>query len=150
MASMNNLAASTPQDIGSYAVGTVQGVSLGTAANAVIAIPMLSGGLTQSGNTTTSGSVILRRVTVRNPNGNVSGTSVSIGQTNDGGNLVVNASALTTLTAVNKYQDLPLSATANTTCVNGNISSTLYLNVTAGATANGYVDVYIFGDVVNP
>mgnify|MGYP006269643767 CR=1 FL=1 len=150
MSSMNSLAGSTAQDVGNYAVGQAQGVSVGTVANAVVAIPMLGGGLTNSGATGTSGSVILRRITVRNPSGNVSGTSVSIGQTNDGGNLVANAAALSTLTAVNKYQDLALSATANSTCVNANISPTLYVNVTAGATANGFVDIFIFGDVVNP
>jgi hypothetical protein len=45
--------------------------ALNTAGNAVITIPLLSGGLTNSGNTTTSGAVIVRRVTIQNPSGSV-------------------------------------------------------------------------------
>jgi hypothetical protein len=131
-------------------VGVIQATPLNTSGNAVFVIPLLSGGLTNSGATISSGSLIPRRITVSNPSGSVSSANVSITTSNDGNisNAVVGNTVLTAVSAVGKYQDLTISYTANT-AITGNVTSALYVNVnTASGNANT-VTISVYGDVVS-
>ena len=123
----------------------VQTCALPISGNAVITIPLLSGGLTNGPNVAASGAVIVRRVTVQNPSGSVASANVSLGFTNNGANLVTANTVLSSVSAAGTFVDLSTTATA----VSGNVSSCLYVNVnTASGNANT-VDIAVWGDVVN-
>jgi hypothetical protein len=131
----NHVGSLYPDSFGSIAIGsTSTPVALGATANAAATIP------------TIGTSYIIRRVTVNNPSGSVALANVTILTSNDGNtsNAVTNAAALTTLSAVNKYQDLPL-ATATAT---GTYSGSLYVYIGTAAAANNTVDIQVYGDVV--
>ena len=151
MANLDAVAQNTPLNFGNYALVSVSQVSLGSTGNAVVSLPILSGGLTVGGSTSSSGEVILRRVTVQNASGNVSTANVSILTTNDGNtsNAVVAATVLSNLTAVDKFQDLTIASPylASTT-INGYNTQALYLKVNT-AVANSTVDIRIYGDTVS-
>lgn len=137
---------------GNGRIGIAQATTL-TAGNASITIPLLSGGLTNSGNVTGSGSIIVRRITVNNPTGNLSAANVSITTSNDGNtaNAVVANVTLSNLTASGKYQDLTIAgAYGANTAVTGNQTNCLYVNVnTAGTNAVGNTVTFaVYGDVV--
>jgi len=137
---------------GNGRIGVVQATQLNTAANATIAIPLLSGGLTNAGATAGSGSVIVRRITVQNPSGSVSSANVSITTSNDGNisNAVVANVVLSNLTAAGKWQDLTIAgAYGANTAVTGFQTQALYVNInTASGNANT-VDIRVYGDVVS-
>ena len=147
MSSENHVSSRTPNSFGNYRIAS--GIAnLSAVANAVVAMPILGGGLTGSGANNTSGAVIVRRITVTSRNnGNVNSANVSVGWTNDGGNLVANAQVLTNITANNTYTDLTMSGTANSALLTGNVSSTLFVNVGTSAAAN-IVTFNVYGDVV--
>lgn len=151
MASADAVGRLYPDSFGNFAIGAAR-VSVATTGNAVVAIPILSGGLTNSGNAATSGSVIIRRITVQNPNANVStaNIAVTISSTGDmaGANAVVANVVLSNLSAVGRWQDLTVAGAfgANTT-VSGNSTSALYVNVNT-AVSGGAVDIKVYGDVV--
>ena len=84
MANPDSVAQNTASNFGNYAIASATAVPLGTTGNAVVALPILGGGLTVGGNAATSGAVIVRRVTVQNPSGNVATGNVSIITSNDG------------------------------------------------------------------
>ena len=150
MANLDAVAQNTPANFGNYALVSVNQVSLGSTGNAVVSLPILSGGLTVGGSTSSSGEVILRRVTVQNASGNVSTANVSILTTNDGNtsNAVVAATVLSNLTAVDKFQDLTIASPyAASTTINGYNTQALYLKVNT-AVANSTVDIRIYGDTV--
>jgi hypothetical protein len=150
MANPDAVGQSLPDSFGNFAIASVTGASLATAGNAVVAIPFLKGGLTNSGSLTGSGQVIIRRVTIQNANASASLANVNITTTNDGNtsNAVVATVSLANLTAVNRFQDLTVASPyALTTTVNGANTSSLYLNVTNAASV--LVDVRIYGDVVS-
>jgi hypothetical protein len=150
MANPDSVSQNTPDSFGNYAIASVTGASSATAGNAVVAIPFLKGGLTNSGNLTGSGQVIIRRVTVQNPNTSVALAHVGITTSNDGNtsNAVVAVVSLANLTAVNKFQDLAVASPfALTTTVNGANTSALYLNVSNAV--SGTVDIRIYGDTVS-
>ena len=65
-------------------LATIASTTFNTAGNAVFALPILGGGLTNSGNSATSGAIIVRRVTVNNPSGSLSSAYISITTSNDG------------------------------------------------------------------
>ena len=69
-------------------IGIIRATALNTSGNGVVTIPLLGGGLTNGGAVANSGGVILRRITVQNPNGSIASANVSIGTTADGANLV--------------------------------------------------------------
>lgn len=147
MANPDSVAQLYGSSFSNYLLGKVSATQLNTAGNAVITIPLLSGGLTNSGNSTTSGSVIVRRVTVQNPSGSVASANVSISTTNNGANLVTANTVLSNVTAGATYQDITSTATVN--AVSGNVTSCLYVNInTASGNANT-VDICVWGDVVN-
>jgi len=151
MANLDAVAQNTPVNFGSYALVSVGQVSIGSTGNAVVSLPILLGGLTVGGSTSSSGQVILRRITVQNANANVALGNVSILTTNDGNasNAVVAATLLSNLTAVDKFQDLTIASPylASTT-INGYNTQALYVKVNT-AVANATVDIRIYGDTVS-
>ena len=71
MANADSVAQNTASSFGNYAIASANTVSLGTTGNAVVALPFLTGGLTVGTSAANSGSVIVRRVTIQNPSGNL-------------------------------------------------------------------------------
>lgn len=151
MANLDAVAQNTPVSFGNFALVSVGQVSIGSTGNAVVSLPILLGGLTVGGSTSSSGQVILRRITVQNANANVALGNVSILTTNDGNasNAVVAATLLSNLTAVDKFQDLTIASPylASTT-INGYNTQSLYVKVNT-AVANATVDIRIYGDTVS-
>ena len=151
MANLDSVAQNTPVSFGSYALVSAGQVSIGSTGNAVVSLPILLGGLTVGGSTSSSGQVILRRITVQNANANVALGNVSILTTNDGNasNAVVAATLLSNLTTVDKFQDLTIASPylASTT-INGYNTQSLYVKVIT-AVANATVDIRIYGDTVS-
>jgi len=151
MANLDSVAQNTPVSFGSYALVSAGQVSIGSTGNAVVSLPILVGGLTVGGSTSSSGQVILRRITVQNANANVALGNVSILTTNDGNtsNAVVAATLLSNLTTVDKFQDLTIASPylASTT-INGYNTQALYVKVNT-AVANATVDIRIYGDTVS-
>lgn len=149
MANADSVGQNTQDSFSNYRIGIVRATALNTSGNAVITIPILSGGLTNSGNTATSGGVIVRRITVQNPSGSVASANVSIGLTNDGANLVTANTVISSVSAAGKFQDISVAATYQTTEITGNVTQCLYVNVnTASGNANT-VDIVVWGDVVS-
>lgn len=150
MASNSHVSSRTPDVFGYYKIAEARGVSLASANNAIAVMPVLGGGLSGSGATNTSGAAIIRRVTVSNfVSGNIGYANITIGLTNDGGNVYASG-VMANLTANSTWQDLTLSATAGNTMLSGNVSSTLFVNLAANATANSAVNVMVYGDIINP
>ena len=151
MANLDSAAQNTSLSFGYYALVSAGQVSIGSTGNAVVSLPILLGGLTVGGSTSSSGQVILRRITVQNANANVALGNVSILTTNDGNasNAVVAATLLSNLTAVDKFQDLTIASPylASTT-INGYNTQALYVKVNT-AVANATVDIRIYGDTVS-
>ena len=151
MANPDSVGQLTIDSFGYGMVAQIRATALNTAGNAVVTLPLLRGGLTNSGNATTSGSVIIRRITVQNPSGSIASANVSITTSNDGNtsNAVVANVVLSTVSAVNKFQDLTIAgAYGANTAVSGNTTSALFVNVnTASGNANT-VDICVFGQVV--
>ena len=144
MANPNRVGSNTQDSFGSYRIAAADAVSIGTAANAVVTLPVLSGG---TGGTT---QFIVRRIVVSNLTNSAGGAvpsaasaNVSVGTTNDGANLVASVTKLTNLTSGTRYVDLTLDANAASNVYTANA---LYLNVTT-AVANAAVSVRVFGDV---
>jgi len=132
-------------------IGSAQVVSMATLGNAVATIPLLSGGLTNSGSAVGSGGVIPRRITVNNPSGSVSSAYVTITTSNDGNasNAVVANVALSNITAAGKYQDLTIATPySTTTAITGNLTQALYVNVTTVSGNSNTVNFQVYGDVV--
>lgn len=149
MASDNHVSSRTPRAFGLYRLGS--GIAnVAAVANAVVTIPILSGGLTNSGNAATSGSFILRKITAVNPTGNLIVTNVSVGKTNDGANLVCNAQALSNIGATNSWMDLTLNGTGvGNVTLDGTTCQALFVNVTSNAVTNGSCEFIAFGDLIN-
>lgn len=144
MANTDSVGQNTQDYFGNYRVAQSGPVSLGTAGNAVVAMPYISGGL---GGT---GKMILRRITVYGLSNTAGGAvpsaataNITIGQTNDGANLVTTTFQLSNIAGANNYQDVTLVASAgNTTYTN----DTLFLNVVT-AVANAAVRIDVWGEV---
>ena len=147
MANPDSVAQNTAANFGNYAIASATAVSLGTTGNAVVALPILGGGLTVGGNAATSGSVIVRRVTVQNPSGNVATGNVSILTSNDGNasNAIVAAAALSSLTGTGTFQDMTIAG--GNVVVAGTTTQALYVKV--GTAVTGTVDIRVYGDTVN-
>ena len=151
MANPDSVGQLTLDSFGFGLVAQIRATALNTAGNAVVTLPLLRGGLTNSGNAATSGSVIIRRITVQNPTGSIASANVSITTSSDGNisNAVVANVVLSTVSAVSRFQDLTIAGVygANT-AVSGNVTSALFVNVnTASGNANT-VDICVFGQVV--
>lgn len=145
MANTDSVGQNTQDFFGSYrAARTVVPVSLAATGNAVVALPIISGGLGGSGQ------MILRRITVTKLSNSAGGSApsaaaanISIGTTNDGANLVANVQTLTSVTTATSYQDLTLSATANSSAVTADV---LFVNVSTSV-ANAQVFINVYGDL---
>jgi hypothetical protein len=148
MANPDSVGQNTQDSFSNYRLGIIRGTALNTAANAVITIPFLSGGLTNSGSTATSGEVIVRRITVQNPSGSLASANISFGLTNDGGNLITANTVISSVSAVGKFQDIAVVSAYQTTAITGNITQCLYVNInTASGNANT-ADIVVWGDAV--
>ena len=130
----NHVGALTPDNFGSFGVGIVSTITLNNTST-ITTIP------------TVGSSYIIRRITVNNPSGSVASANVTIVTSSDGNtsNAVTNSAVLSTISAVNKYQDLPL-ATATTT---GTYSGSLFVVVNTAAGNANTVDFQVYGDIVN-
>ena len=147
MANPDSVAQNTAANFGNYSIASATAVPLGTTGNAVVALPILGGGLTVGGNAATSGSVIVRRVTIQNPSGNVSTGNVSILTSNDGNasNAIVAAAALSSLTGTGTFQDMTIAG--GNVLVSGVTTQALYVKVNTAV--SGTVDIRVYGDTVN-
>ena len=147
MANPDSVSQNTAANFGNYAIASATGVSLATTGNAVVALPILTGGLTAGNSVATSGGVIVRRVTIQNPSGDVSTGNVTILSSNDGNtsNAVVAAVTLSSLTGTGKFQDLAISG--GNVAVSGYNTQALYVKV--GTAVSGTVDIRVYGDTVN-
>jgi len=153
MSSADSVSSNYPDKFGNYAIATITGASLATAGNAVISIPFLRGGLTAGNAASTSGQVIIRRITVQNANADVSTGNIAVTISSTGSvataNAVVANVVLSNLTTGQRWQDLTIAAGfgANTT-VNGFTNQCLFVNINT-AVASGTVDIRVYGDVVS-
>ena len=153
MSNADSVAQLTLDSFGNGRIGIAKTVSLATTGNAVVTIPILGGGLTNAGAVAGSGAVIVRRVTVQNPTGNVAAANVAISISSTGNvataNAVVGNVTLSNLTGAGTYQDLTVAGGfAANTVVNGNSTQCLYVNINTGS-SNGTVDIAVYGDVVS-
>lgn len=149
MSSADAVTQNTQDYFSSYRLAFVQGQSLATTGNAVVALPILNGGIG-------GGSFILRKITVSNPSNTAGGTVPSLATANvtiltssDGNtsNAVTTAAGQTlgNVTAANTWQDLTLASGASTTAYTANA---LFVKVGV-AVANTAVNISVFGDVVS-
>ena len=147
MANPDSVAQNTAANFGNYAIASANTVSLGTTGNAVVALPFLTGGLTVGTSAANSGSVIVRRVTIQNPSGNLSTGNVSILTSNDGNasNAVVAAATLSSLTGTGTFQDMTIAG--GNVVVSGITTQALYVKVNTAVT--GTVDIRVYGDTVS-
>jgi hypothetical protein len=154
MANPDSVGQFTLDSFGNGRIGYGPLANVSAAANAVVTIPFLSGGLTNSGAVSGSGSVILRRITANSPTGNVSTAYVTITTSADGNtstnNVVVANVALANLTAVGRFQDLTIAQPyLSNTSVAGSTTQALYVNVTVGSGGSNTVNFAVYGDVVS-
>lgn len=147
MANPDSVGQKYPDSFGNYAIAGAQGVSLAATGNAVVSLPILSGGLTAGNSVATSGGVIVRRVTIQNPSGNVGTGNITILSSNDGNtsNAVVAAVTLSSLTGTGTFQDVAISG--GNVAVSGYNTQSLYVKV--GTAVAGTVDIRVYGDTVN-
>lgn len=133
---------------GNALLARVEATQFNTAANAAITIPILNGGMTNSGAAGTSGQVIIRRVTVMGPTGNLSTANVSITTSNDGNisNVVCANATLSSITSNVTFQDL--SITGTNLCLAGSNSSALFVNVNVASGNSNTASIRVYGDVV--
>lgn len=149
MSNSDSLSHSYPDVVGYYKVASIRATQLNTAGNAVITLPILSGGLTNGGATGNSGGIILRRVTIQNPSGSVATANISVGTTSDGANLVTANTVLSSVTAAGKYQDISIATAYQTQVVSGAVTQCLYVNVNAASANSSTCDIVVWGDVVS-
>jgi hypothetical protein len=143
MSNANRVGAFTQDSFGSFRAAVATQVPLTATGNAIVALPLYSGG--------TAGSYILRRITVANPANTAGGSvpncaacNVSITTSSDGNtsNAVVAAATLSGVTGANTYKDLTIAATTAQT------APVLFFNIGASAVANASVTVSVYVDTV--
>ena len=147
MANADSVGQNTPDSFGSYAIASATGVSLAATGNAVVALPILKGGLTAGNSVATSGAVIVRRVTIQNPSGSVATGNITILSSSDGNtsNAVVAAVTLSSLTGTGTFQDVAVNG--GNVIVSGYNSQALFVKV--GTAVAGTVDIRVYGDTVS-
>jgi len=149
MANPDAVGQNTQDSFSNFRLGVVRGTSLNTSGNGAvtnIVIPLLNGGLTNAGAVLGSGGVIVRRVTIQNPNGSVASANISVSSTNNGANLVAANTVISSVSAVGTFQDITPSPAV---FVSGNTTSCLYVNVNTVSGNANTVDIVVWGDVVN-
>jgi len=147
MANPDSVSQKYSDSFGSYAIAAATAVSLAATGNAVVALPILLGGLTLGNAVVSSGAVIVRRVTIQNPSANVSAGNIAILSSNDGNvsNAVVANVVLSSLTGTGTFQDVAVNG--GNVIVSGYNSQALFLKVNSNVT--GTVDIRVYGDTVN-
>jgi len=145
MANADSVGQNYGDSFSNYRIGYVRATALNTAGNAAVAIPILGGGLTNGGATANSGGVIVRRVTVQNPNGSLASANISVGVTNNGANLVTSNTVISGISGVGTFVDMTTTATY----VSGATTQCLYVNVNTAAGNSNTVDIVVWGDVVS-
>lgn len=147
MANPDSVSQKLPDSFGNYAIAGTTAASLAATGNAVVALPILSGGLTAGNTVVSSGAVIVRRVTIQNPSANVSTGNISILTSSDGNvsNVVVANVVLSSLTGTGTFQDVTISG--GNVIVSGYNSQALFLKVNTAVA--GTVDIRVYGDTVN-
>jgi len=151
MANSNRVGALYLDSFGYGVLGKLTAQSLATTGTAQIKIPLLSGGLTNSGATANSGGVIVRQVTVQNPTGSIASANIGITISSTGdmtsSNVVVANVVLSSVSAAGKYQDLTVAYPSNTE-ITGNQTQALYVNVNTASGNSNTVDIVVYGQVV--
>jgi len=151
MSNVDSVGQNTGASFGNFALSSAIGVSLAATGNAVVSLPILSGGLTKGNSVVTSGSVIIRRITIQNPSANVSTGNITIYTSNDGNtsNAVTTSGGtlLTNMTATGTWQDLTIISPYLANAVSGYNTQALYVGVVANVAAT--VDIRVYGDVVS-
>lgn len=148
MAQADGVQSLTQDNFGTFRVATIIPTQFNTTGNAVISLPLLAGGLTNSATAGASGSIILRRVTVGNPSGSLSSANLSITLSNDGNvsNLAVANVTLSSITGVNTFQDLALSG--GNLVVHGDNCQALFVNVNIASGNSNTAQISVYGDVI--
>ena len=141
---------------GNGRIAVKQATAFNTTGNATvtgITLPLLGGGLTNANATVGSGGVIVRRITVNNPIGNISNVVISVTTSSDGNisNDVVANTTLTNLTGAGIYQDLTIASPYNSSsAITGFTTQALYVNVNTGSgNVANTATIAVFGDVVS-
>ena len=149
MANPDSLSQFYLDSIGNGRIAIAAATQINTAGNAVIALPLLGGGLTKGAATSNSGSVIVRRISVVNPTGSIASANISITTSNDGNisNAIVGNTVLSSVSGVNTFQDLTI--TGGNVVVSGYNTQALYVNVNTVAGNANTVDIRVYGDVVS-
>lgn len=153
MANPDSVSQNTQDFFGSYRIAFAPGQSLASTGNAVVTLPVLSGGI---GSPYGNGSYIIRRITVTNPSNSAGGSvpniataNVVVFTSNDGNtsNAVTTSGGQTlgNVTGAYTWQDLTLASGAATTAYS---ASTLFLKV-GTAVANSAVNISVWGDIVS-
>jgi len=147
MANPDSVSQNTAANFGNYAIAGTTAASLAATGNAVVALPILSGGLTAGNAVVSSGAVIVRRVTIQNPSANVSTGNISILTSSDGNvsNAVVANVVLSSLTGTGTFQDVAISG--GNVIVSGYNSQALFLKVNTNVA--GTIDIRVYGDTVS-
>jgi hypothetical protein len=152
MANSNRVGALYLDSFGYGVLGKLSAQSLATTGTAQIKIPLLSGGLTNSGAVANSGGVIVRQITVQNPTGSVASADIGITISSAGNmgasNVVVANVTLSSVSAAGKYQDLTVAYPANTE-ISGSQTQALYVNVNTASGNSNTVDIVVYGQVVS-
>ena len=125
-------------------------INLNSTGNAVVTIPILSGGLTKGATVGSSGGIIVRRVTVNNPSGTVASANISITTSNDGNtsNAVVASVVLSGVSGAGTFQDLTVASPFTGNVVSGLNTQALYVNVNTASGNSNTVSIAVYGDVV--
>jgi len=147
MANPDSVSQKYSDSFGNYAIAATTAASLAATGNAVVALPILQGGLTAGNAVVNSGAVIVRRVTIQNPSANVSTGNISILTSNDGNvsNAVIANVVLSSLTGTGTFQDAAISG--GNVIVSGYNSQALFLKVNTNVA--GTIDIRVYGDTVN-
>lgn len=137
-------------------VAIIQSTTLNATANsgvAAISLPILSGGMTKGANVASSGSFIVRRVTIQNPSGSMANANISISTSNDGynvSNVVVANVVLANVTGTGTYQDLTIApAFLSGNVVSGYNTQALYVNINAPQGGTNTCTIVVYGQVVS-
>ena len=136
-------------------VGIITSTTLNATSNsgvAALTIPLLSGGLTKGAAVGSSGSLIVRRVTIQNPSGSMANANISITTSNDGNisNAVVANVVLANVTATGTYQDLTIAPAFNSgNVVSGYNTQALYVNINAVQGGTNTCTIAVYGQVVS-
>jgi hypothetical protein len=152
MGNPERVAALTQDNFGYFNLAGASGVNLNTTGNAVVAMPILSGGLTKGASISSSGAVIVRRVTIEDMTGSVASANISITTSNDGNisNAIVANVVLANCSAAGTYQDLTIvPAYLSGNAVSGLNTQTFFLNINvASGNSSNTVNIDVYGDVL--